>query len=60
MDLRNTNVNELDQKLMIPLRENFKFASRNNIYLKIELQVERVIDISLNHLIKNKVKSTIS
>lgn len=55
IDLRNTKINDLDVQLMSPIKENFKFTSRNNIYLKIEYELEKIVDISVNHLIKNKV-----
>ena len=55
IDLRNTKINDLDVQLMSPIKENFKFTSWNNIYLKIEYDLEKIVDISVNHLIKNKV-----
>ena len=55
IDLRNTKINDLDVQLMSPIKENFKFTSRNNIYLKIEYELEKIVDISVNHLIKKKV-----
>lgn len=55
IDLRNTKINDFDAQLIYSIKENFKFTSRNNIYLKIEYELEKIVDISVNHLIKNKV-----
>jgi hypothetical protein len=55
IDLRNTKINDLDAQLISTIKKNFKFTYRNNIYLKIEYELEKIVDISVNHLIKNKV-----